>query len=59
MHSNSQTFLTTQQLAERWHVSEKSVRRMILAGRFKVQRFGRSVRISSKVIEEFEVGNSQ
>jgi excisionase family DNA binding protein len=37
--------LTVRQLAENWQISERSVRRMIRAGRIKVIRLGRSVRI--------------
>jgi excisionase family DNA binding protein len=40
-----QKLLTVAQLAERWQVSERTVRRMIADGRIKAVRVGRSVRI--------------
>ena len=37
--------LTVRQVAERWQVSERSIRRMIADGRLPVVRLGRAVRI--------------
>ncbi len=40
------TFDSVKELAQRWDVSERTVRRLIAAGDLPVHRIGRQVRIS-------------
>jgi len=47
-------FLTTEQLAQRWLLSTRQVRRIIAAEKIHVHRIGRPVRISRAAIEAFE-----
>lgn len=47
-------FSTTEQLARRWCLSTRQVRRIIAADEIQVHRIGRSVRISKAAIEAFE-----
>jgi excisionase family DNA binding protein len=41
----SEALLTVEQVAEKWQISQRTVRRMIADGRLPVIRFGRVVRI--------------
>jgi excisionase family DNA binding protein len=45
----SEEFLTVPQVAENWHISQRTIRRMIADGRLSVVRIGRAVRIPAKV----------
>ena len=42
--------LTVDQVAERWQISPRSIRRMIADGRLPVVRIGRAVRIREKEV---------
>jgi excisionase family DNA binding protein len=50
----SPTFLTVKDVAERWALSERQVRRIIASGELRVRHIGRSVRIAIEDIELFE-----
>jgi excisionase family DNA binding protein len=50
-------FLALPELAERWGVSARSVRRLIDAGQIEPTRFGRSVRIAATEVQRFEAQN--
>lgn len=45
--------LTVAQVAERLNVSEKTIRRLVAAGRLAETRVGRSIRISEEELERF------
>lgn len=51
MPSRRDPLMTVNQLAERWQVSERTIRRMIADGRLPVVRIGRAVRIPGKAVE--------
>lgn len=47
-------YITVEQLAERWSVSQAHIRRLYLNGSLKTLRLGRVVRIPLKEIERLE-----
>lgn len=47
-------YMTVEQLAERWSVSQAHIRRLYLNGSLKTLRLGRVVRIPLKEIERLE-----
>jgi len=51
-------FATVEQLAERWQVSERTVRRMIEDGRLRAVRIGNQLRVADDVLERFEARNA-
>ena len=51
---NNVTYLSTNQLHERWGFHKESVRRMIREGRLSAVRFGKRLRVSLADIEAFE-----
>jgi excisionase family DNA binding protein len=55
--SNIPTFLTVNELAARWKMSVRNMRRLIARGDLPVHRFGRLIRISLKDVVVFEVEN--
>jgi excisionase family DNA binding protein len=48
------SFHTVQNIADRWDVSAKSVRRMIKSGKLIAHRFGRQHRVSDEDLEACE-----
>jgi excisionase family DNA binding protein len=50
--------MTTEEVAARLRVSERSVQRQIAAGRLRACRIGRSIRITEKQLEEFLEGRA-
>lgn len=52
------TLFTLPDVAERWKVSVKSVRRYIAANRLGVIRIGKALRISEEELVRFERQNS-
>jgi excisionase family DNA binding protein len=52
--SKSDPLLTLQDLAARWQVSLKSVRRIVARGELKVYRIGHQIRISPEDVDIFE-----
>jgi excisionase family DNA binding protein len=54
MTSTSKTFLTLQDLANRWHISVKSVRRIVARGEIKVHRIGNRIRVSPEDVATYE-----
>ena len=48
--------LSVKEVAELWHVAEKTVRREIARGNLRAVNVGRAVRIPVSVLEEFVVG---
>jgi excisionase family DNA binding protein len=54
MTSNSKPFLTLQDLAARWHISVKSVRRIVARGELKVHRIGNQIRVSPDDVAAYE-----
>ncbi len=48
------SFLTPAQLAQRWHVTQMTLRRWRKAGRIQVHHFGRLVRFSLAEVEKVE-----
>ena len=51
-------FATVEQLAERWQVSERTIRRMIENGRLRAVRIGNQLRVAEDVLERFEARNA-
>ena len=51
---SSETFDTTKSLAERWQVSERTVRRLIEKGDIKAHRIGDQIRISQEDRDAYE-----
>lgn len=49
-----QEFYTTAEVAERWRVSVRHVRRQIENGDLKVTRFGKAVRVSAANLALYE-----
>ncbi|WBX85608.1 excisionase family DNA-binding protein [Sphingosinicella microcystinivorans] len=47
-------FHTVADLAERWTMSQRNIRRLIENGELSVHRFGRSVRVSAANVALFE-----
>jgi excisionase family DNA binding protein len=43
--------LTVDQLANRWQVSPRTIRRMIKSEKIKVKRIGRAIRIESEIAD--------
>lgn len=52
--SRAREFFTAADLADRWSVSERHVRRMIDAGELVAHKFGRAVRISYANVLRYE-----
>ena len=52
--TKSVSFLTPAQLAQRWHVTQMTLRRWRKAGRIHVHHFGRLVRFSLAEVEKVE-----
>jgi excisionase family DNA binding protein len=52
-------FLTVPQVAERWQVSEKKVRRLISSGDLIAHRFGVQIRVSEADLIGYERINRQ
>jgi excisionase family DNA binding protein len=52
--SGLRPFVTVEQLADRWQVSERTVRRMIEGGKLRALRVGPQLRIPLDVLERFE-----
>jgi excisionase family DNA binding protein len=50
----SEPLLTLQDLATRWQVSLKSVRRIVARGELKVHRIGHQIRISVEDLNAYE-----
>lgn len=50
-------FFTVNYIADRWHCSPKTVRRLIAAGEIPVYRLGNSVRISREDLFTYERSN--
>lgn len=48
-------FLTVKDVADRWGISERQVRRNIASGELKSPRFGRSVRLAPDDVQLFEL----
>lgn len=53
-NSKRKEFLTVQDLAERWQISPRQIRRYIEVGELKVARFGSAVRIHISAALGFE-----
>lgn len=54
MKPKSEPLFTLQDLAVRWQVSLKSVRRIVVRGELKVHRIGHQVRISMEDLNAYE-----
>jgi excisionase family DNA binding protein len=54
MTSNSKSFLTLQDLAARWRISVRSVRRIVARGELKVHRIGNQIRVSPDDVAAYE-----
>jgi excisionase family DNA binding protein len=52
--ANGPAFYTVAQLADRWAITERQVRRYIATGELIATRFGRSVRVSAEEVARFE-----
>jgi excisionase family DNA binding protein len=50
------TYFTIVQIAERWQVSTKTVRRMILRKSLKTHRIGSQIRVSAEDLLTYEKG---
>ena len=50
---DGQRLLTVDQLANRWQVSPRTIRRMIKDKRIKVKRIGRAIRIDPKIADRW------
>jgi excisionase family DNA binding protein len=48
---DGQRLLTVDQLADRWQVNPRTIRRMIKDKRIKVKRIGRAIRIDPKIAD--------
>ena len=55
--SGTPQFLRVRELAERWKVSTRNIRRMIADGRLSAHRIGRAVRIALSDVLLFEALN--
>jgi excisionase family DNA binding protein len=49
---------TIAELAERWQVSTRTVRRLIENGKLRAIRIGGQLRVADEVVERFEARNS-
>lgn len=47
-------FFTPEEVAERWRVSEKTVQRLIRAGKLSHVRIGRQVRLRPSDVQKYE-----
>ena len=54
MKLKSESLLTLRDLAARWKVSLKSVRRIVARGELKVHRIGAQIRVSSEDAATYE-----
>lgn len=54
MSPQNPPFHTLKQLAERWRVCEKTVRRMIASNTLKVHRIGGQIRVSDEDLLTYE-----
>jgi excisionase family DNA binding protein len=54
MKPTSESLLTLQDLAARWKVSLKSVRRIVARGEIKVHRIGAQIRVSPEDVDTYE-----
>jgi excisionase family DNA binding protein len=54
MKPTTKAFLSFSDLAERWGVSVKTVRRLAVRGDLKVHRIGHQIRISPEDVTTFE-----
>ncbi|MBQ0819612.1 helix-turn-helix domain-containing protein [Microvirga sp. HBU67558] len=54
MKPKSEPLLTLEDLATRWQVSLKSVRRIVARGELKVHRIGHQIRISLEDVTTYE-----
>jgi excisionase family DNA binding protein len=54
MKPKPEPLLTLNDLAERWQVSLKSVRRIVKRGELKVHRIGRQIRVLPEDADTFE-----
>ncbi len=54
MKPKTEPLLTLQDVAARWQVSLKSVRRIVARGELKVHRIGVQIRISPEDVTTFE-----
>jgi len=52
--TKSEPLLTLQDVATRWQVSLKSVRRIVARGELRVHRIGAQIRISPEDVTTFE-----
>jgi excisionase family DNA binding protein len=52
--SQRTAFFSVEQLADRWGVSSRQVRRWIVSDEFPVHRFGKLIRVSMKDVLVFE-----
>ena len=50
----TQEFYTVSEIAERWRVSIRHVRRQIESGKLKVTRFGKAVRVAAADLALYE-----
>jgi excisionase family DNA binding protein len=57
MTSDLDPFFTLQDLAARWRISLKSVRRIVARGELKVHRFGNQIRVSPEDAAAYEKRN--
>jgi excisionase family DNA binding protein len=53
--SGLRPFLTVEQLADRWQVSERTVRRMIERGELRALRVGPQLRVPLEVLDRYEM----
>ncbi|WP_280420063.1 helix-turn-helix domain-containing protein [Nocardia carnea] len=55
----SETWLTPEQLAEKWQISVREVQRMCARGRLAHMRIGRRIRISEQTVTDFQRAHMQ
>jgi excisionase family DNA binding protein len=51
----SRSFFTVEQLAARWQVSPRTIRRMVERGKLRAMRIGPQLRVPVDVVERYEV----
>jgi excisionase family DNA binding protein len=56
--SSSRRHHTIADLAERWRVSERTVRRLIDGGKLRALRIGNQLRVADDVVRRFEARNA-
>jgi excisionase family DNA binding protein len=56
--ASGRRYHTIADLAERWRVSERTVRRLIDGGKLRALRIGNQLRVADDVVRRFETRNA-